>query len=272
MKSKYNNSNSLHWKKLRDQVLNWDEDYNNSPSEENFCVSTDFVAFRALITKYISVLITRVNGNYEDGGETLPVLHEKSDGEKDLILETRYALRYILTLLCQESRRIYIQEEAVCVYKLHKSVCSLLSTEYCDKKCQLMAAKILCNLGTCNRTTALIILNEVKPYPYDSVGVLNTDTHGETKSDEYNTETGQISNEHTTLFSWGEMIHNTASAGERETLAIIVAAIHNFILAVTTSSDLNAKEENATDSDSCRRIAVDEEDFDIKILTADKLK
>ena len=44
--------------------------------------------------------------------------------------------------------------------KLHMFLSMLLSIPACDLKCQKLAAKILCNLGTCNPETSKVILNE----------------------------------------------------------------------------------------------------------------
>ncbi len=259
--TKASSSRTLYWKNLREQALNCnEEDNSNSAScEEDLCVSTHFEAFGELITKYVSVL-TCIDTNYEQGGGgggvESTLLHEKSDEEKSLILETRYALRYMLTLLCKESCRRHIQEEAVCIHKLHRKVSSLLSTEYsdyCDKKCQLMAAKIMCNLGTCNQTTSLILLKEIKPSPNSFDGDADSERSSEGHATKY----------FSSIPSWGEMIHTTASMGERETLAAIVASIHNFILAVNNINiELNANE---------GKFADEEQHFDTNILARDKI-
>ena len=201
-------------------------------------VSTNLSNLRILITVYISFLhssmamIEDEEDNCEKEKEvqkTSTILYD--DEKKSLILESRHALRYILSLFSHESKyRCMIQEEAVLGHsknhddddehdhelKLHIFLSILLSIPSCDLKCQKLAAKILCNLGTCNPKTSRVILSNIRSSP-------------SVKKEPCLINSGSFSS------SWGDMIHTTASTaptGQRDALAAVAASLHNFIIAL----------------------------------------
>mgnify|MGYP000202490098 CR=1 FL=1 len=79
-----------------------------------------------------------------------------TDRTKDLILETRAALRFGLCCFSFESEavRCQLQDCAVLDYEWHQVLVVLLAQRSCDSKCRVFAARLLSNLVTSNAETA----------------------------------------------------------------------------------------------------------------------
>jgi len=184
---------------------------------------------KEVVETYSSILIKnceeeKVDNEYEKTSNHNVFTSNEPKNTKQIILVNRYALRYALGLFGLESKRSIIQELAVCKLNLHMVLSNLLSMTSCDSKCQHLAAKSLCNVGTSNCITSLAILNDIKPSPSKHYHPSCTSI--------YDSDSSTSSK----LVSWSEMIHVTASTSSRGqnrvALAAIVASLHNFIVAI----------------------------------------
>lgn len=224
----------FYWKKLRNDLLSQTLDDNGSSPIES--LPSRLQALSKLLFQYI--LILQEHDHHELDSGTINCLNESN--YKNLILECRHSLRYMLTLISREEKyRSEIQKVAVVESNFHIILCKFLSQNSADAKCQNLASKILCNLGTGNPTTSLTILNNINPSPSKRNECLQCEEHEE------------ITLQTTMPPSWSEIIHTTASTttcGKRETLGAIVATIHNCILAIKSSDNANFRLESlATD-------------------------
>jgi len=213
------------WKELRSQVIHAQKLLDDVST---FCIH--LMDIHRLIQKY--------NANqYQDilKKSCNDDVRELTLEEKSSIIELRHALRFLFTLLSShhESYRRSVQEEAICVHKMHKTLSILISNRYSDSKCRTMAAKILCNCGTCNKKTSSIILNDIRASPTDS-----EKTFKMLHSLSLQQEEGGVSQQHgysenidSPASSWSEMIYSTSIAGDREALSAVAASLHNFIMA-----------------------------------------
>jgi hypothetical protein len=221
-------------------------------------VKNNLVKCDVLIQSYVSFLIDdskRMNqeldnehnqcNEKESGGEREGEGEKKQHQKKLLILSTRHALRYMLTLFqyccslnsnsnsnstssgsrgtnsrsSSTSILSRFQEMAVRQCQLHISLSSLLCQLDGDSKCQSIAAKLLCNLGTFNVETSKCILNDI---PLSSSSSLS-------------------------FLSWGDMIHTIASRSQRETLSAIIATMYNCIIAIQSHYQQQQRQQRQCD-------------------------
>ena len=258
---------SNHWKILLDrsrEALDCLDDDESAGKEETtrsasihsvLSLTSNFGDVSTLIQVYLTELSridrnTRDQQNGDDGeddgdGEEEPT--ELSRAMKALIVDTRRALRFILSLLSGSDTRGEIQCCAVSNHALHKPLSCLISTRTADSKCRTMAAQIMCNLGTANGTTAEIIFRHLKPSPSESYA---TQMMLEKISC---TEESSLcrSVEDSTSSTWAQMIHSSGGIGDRKTLAAVAAAIHNSIASI-----IGANVDTSTDTAIDTAIAI----------------
>jgi hypothetical protein len=146
--------------------------------------------------------------------------------KKELVLETRSALRFGLSCLSFEDDGIRqsMQNKAVLTCEWHKTLASLLSQKRTDVKTRLIAAKLFSNLVTGNLETARRFASDLPLSPSKAdVSSRIVDNLSEAQSA---SEAG--------LFdpNWVDMIIFCARSGDRETLAAVTAALHNCILSL----------------------------------------
>ena len=131
------------------------------------------------------------------------------------------------------SIRCQIQEEAVVNCNLHQALARALQYRDMDSKSQLLAARLLSNLVTGNNVTSQMVLRNIAPSSteaYRTKQLLASMSLSGTRSDAVaDTEVGP-----TIEYNWVDMIQCAARAGGigRETLAAIVAALFNAIVAI----------------------------------------
>eukprot|EP00565_Helicotheca_tamesis_P003186 CAMPEP_0185725164 /NCGR_PEP_ID=MMETSP1171-20130828/1463_1 /TAXON_ID=374046 /ORGANISM="Helicotheca tamensis, Strain CCMP826" /LENGTH=739 /DNA_ID=CAMNT_0028393205 /DNA_START=33 /DNA_END=2249 /DNA_ORIENTATION=- len=184
-------------------------------------------------------------GNLNKNGE---VGDELSQRDKNVILNTRRALRFALSCLSfgrtydeiksnesgndhhkgQTNVTAIIQEEAIiadhCL--MHRPLCQLISEQNADRKCRLLAARLLSNLVTSNAKTAAVLAADVDCSPSESIvtkRMLNAMELSNTNSNKNDNA------EECSELTWIDMISAAAKAGDRETIAAISAALHNCI-------------------------------------------
>ena len=168
---------------------------------------------------------------------------------KLLIVDTRVALRFALSLLgCACPRiRLEIQRCAISDHAIHIALTDLISNRTADAKCRTTAAKVLCNLGTANKTTAQIILKDVQPSPskLDATRIMLEKI---ACTNEFQLDSQSLSQSFTgasncSAFSWAQMVHSSGGIGDRKTLAAVAAALHNSIVSIV-DSDNDAHDSN----------------------------
>jgi Spinocerebellar ataxia type 10 protein domain. len=124
---------------------------------------------------------------------------------------------------------------------LYMPICYLISQPMIPKKIRNLAAKILCNIGTCNGQTAQILFREIPPSPKkEEIARLLleklTCQPGERQDDIVQGD-GVVVLDATTFLqqvtctgiSWSQMIYECGKCGDRESLAALVAALYNAL-------------------------------------------
>ena len=147
--------------------------------------------------------------------------------KKDLIVQTRYALRFALSCLATAADdtdlRRSRQQEAVMTHHWHKALMQIVSlSRGGDEKIETLAARLCSNLVTGNSETAFEILSSVKSSPsprtisHRMADALLQTNKPATKEMESN---------------WTDLM--LASNGNRDALGAIVATLHNSLVAVS---------------------------------------
>ena len=164
---------------------------------------------------------------------------------KEMIMETRAALRFATLCLAKEETRSQMQREAIVTYRWHQALCQSLSRRKGDLKCRLLAARLLSNLVTCNYETAGVVASDVGLSP----------SHEMVKS-RIRTTLSKFTNEKSVENNcedptWVDMILACAQSGCREGLAATAAALHNCI------SSIHLKQPGA-DNSYAKKVASDD--------------
>jgi hypothetical protein len=168
--------------------------------------------------------------------------------KKELVLETRAALRFGISCLSFEDDGIRqtMQNKAVLTCEWHTTLASLLSQKRTDVKTRLMAARLFSNLVTGNSETARQVASDL-PLSPSKADVSSRIVDNLSEAQSASTEAG--------LFdpNWVDMILFSARSGDRETLAAVIAALHNCIVSLDnkhseSDSKTNFKEKVASNS------------------------
>ena len=149
------------------------------------------------------------------------------DRKKELVLETRAALRFGLSCLSFEDDGIRrsMQNKAVLTCEWHATLASILSQKRTDVKTRLLAAKLFSNLVTGNLETASQVASDL-PLSPSKADVSSRIIDNLSEAQSTSTEAG--------LFDpcWVDMLLFSARSGDRETLAAVTAALHNCIVSL----------------------------------------
>lgn len=221
---------SEQWKKLLEtarEIAKAAKESDEQTAESVNSLCTNFQEVQNLIHKYLLAL-SKLSKQEEDYDREES---ETSDFVKAVIVDSRRALRFTMCLLSIEPTRGKVQDKACSTFELHKSISSLISHRKCDAKCRLMAAQILCNLGTSNASTARRILDDIKPSPTESevknILLEKLSVH-ESEIDHANMKENP---------SWAQMVQSSGGSGSRNILGAVVAALHNAIASVENGHD-----------------------------------
>jgi hypothetical protein len=156
---------------------------------------------------------------------------------KELVLQTRQALRFCLWCL-SSSDDVYdvtaMQSRAAMEYRWHVPLTELLTHSRGDKKCRVVAAKILCNLVTSNAETARIVSSSVKIAPSaESV----SSSILESISDRHDDDDDLLPQPFVKILepNWVDMLLSAAKSRNREAVGAIAAVLHNCISSLTDS-------------------------------------
>jgi ataxin-10 len=158
---------------------------------------------------------------------------------KQLVLQTRAALRFGLCCLSVEEIQSYseeivpaIQSEAIVGYHWCEPLASILTYTRGDKKCRIFAARLLSNLVTSNNQTALIVASSIRIAP--SAESISSSILDNVVS---SSDPVQVP-----APNWVDMILSAAKSRNREAVAAIAAALHNCISSLSMSGHEDSPE------------------------------
>jgi hypothetical protein len=154
---------------------------------------------------------------------------------------------------------------------LYISICDLIGQPRIHAKNRNLAAKILCNIGTCNRKTAQVLLCDIRPSPRGGEEVTRfmlekLSCHLEqdvVKKDEGVVHpscqvTCTATTTTTTTTCWSQMVYTCGKCGDRGSLAAVVAAlynsIHSFIQDLPSSHDDGDDDDDDDDDENVQYI------------------
>ena len=224
------------------------------------------------------ITVTALSSNFHNVSHLIQdylteIKHEtKNETElKRVIVDTRVALRFTLSLLGCSCPRIR-QEIQLCAISdhataIHIVLANLISNRTADAKCRTIAAKVLCNLGTANKTTAQIILRDVKPSPskLDATRImlekisctnefqLESQSQCQSQSQSQSQSQAFTGTSHGSASSWAQMVHTSGGIGDRKTLAVVAAALHNSIASIVeTDIYANANDSNVNSNNEAK--------------------
>ena len=151
---------------------------------------------------------------------------------KDLVLQTRAALRFGLCCLSIEEIQSYseeivpaIQSEAIVGYHWCEPLASILTYTRGDKKCRIFAARLLSNLVTSNNQTALIVSSSIRIAPSaESISSYILDN-----------VVSSPDPVQAPAPNWVDMFLSAAKSRNREAVAATAAALHNCISSLSMS-------------------------------------
>ena len=188
------------------------------------------------------VVGARLQDPHDDGGRESIIITNLDETKlsKDLILQTRYALRFAtacLTIPDSKLRRS-IQDEAVAEHQWHTVLVQILSLSNGDSKIRKSAARLLSNLITEHTENAMIIFSIVKPSPCE-----------QTISNRLAEAVSETNPSSTLLKSnWTDLMLASAKTGNREALGAVVATIHNGLTALSENDRSHVSQSLASDT------------------------
>jgi hypothetical protein len=215
---------SVDWTKvleeLRAQRAEWhgkDEELGGKFLEK---VRVHFPSFFEQLTSYCTQL---------DLSQNQANVDRDKEYRKTLILETRMALRFGLACLSIEDKdvREAIQNEALACGWL-VPLPRILSHSKGDSNCRLTAARLFSNLVTANPESAFAVVQKLPLSPsneYISSRIRDSVS-------ESNTSSPELESNISTEPNWTEMCLLSSRLGSRDTLAAVVAALHNCIVSL----------------------------------------
>jgi hypothetical protein len=179
---------------------------------------------------------------YEHDVICLAATKEKPDNYKELILETRAALRFGLCCcsLENDALRQSIQKCILNEFRWHEHLASILTTRTGkgDSKCRLLAAQLLSNSITGNSETALLVSSTLPISP--STETINSTIRNSLSNNDFEKDDTTTT---TIEPTWVDMILSCAKSGNREALAAVVAALYNCIAALSDTTTTTTKDD-----------------------------
>lgn len=187
------------------------------------------------------VVGARLRHQHDDGDREIIITSaDETKLSKDLILQTRHALRFALACLplSESNLRQSIQHEAVAVHQWHAVLVQILSLSNGDSKIRTSAARLLSNLITEHAENAMIIFSLVNPSPSE-----------ETISNRFAQAVAETHPSWPLLKSnWTDLLLASAKSGNREALGAIVATIHNGLVALPEDDRAHVSQSLAADT------------------------
>jgi hypothetical protein len=159
----------------------------------------------------------------------------KDDSEKEnrkiLVLETRKALRFglgSLSIKDDGTRRARQNKALACGWL--ELLPRILSHSKGDSKCRLTAAQLFSNLVTANPESAFAVVEKLPTSP--SIDYISSKIRDGLSVGNTSAETPELDSDITGEPNWTEMLLCSARLGSRDTLAAVVAALHNCIVSL----------------------------------------
>jgi hypothetical protein len=190
-------------------------------------VQVHFPSFFEQLTSYCNQLDLSQNQAKDDN---------EKENRKTLILETRKALRFGLTCLSitdNDTRRA-VQNEALSCGWL-EPLPRILSHSKGDSKCRLTAAQLFSNLVTTNPESAFAVVERLPPSP--SNDYISSKIRDGLSASNSSATTQEVESNDSIEPNWTEMLLCSARLGSRDTLAAVVAALHNCIVSLEDYPD-----------------------------------
>jgi hypothetical protein len=190
---------------------------------EELTVQAHFPSLFEQLTSYCNQLDLSKNQAKEDA---------EKENRKTLVLETRKALRFGLgsvSIKDNDARRARQNKALACGWL--ELLPRILSHSKGDSKCRLTAAQLFSNLVTANSESAFAVVEKLPTSPSSDYisskirdGLSVSDTNAGTPESDSNNDSAEP--------NWTEMLLCSARLGSRETLAAVVAALHNCIVSL----------------------------------------
>lgn len=152
---------------------------------------------------------------------------------KDLILETRAALRFGLCCASVENNavRSSLQDQAVINCQMHVPLSSILSLPNGDSKCRTLSAQLLSNLVTCNTNASQFLSNSLAISPSEESISSNV------LKDAFSVDPAMCMSASKEGQSWVNCFLSAIKAGNRDAAAAVAAALHNCMISLDKSND-----------------------------------
>ena len=242
-------------KRARHQVVNDGDDNNELPpynTAETWVGIWDefrayFPAVYEQLQRYYHVRLCKQQQEEEDSStlSSSDTVERNINNMKETMLETRNALRFGLACLSvdDEATRKLAQKEAV-VCEWHESIFRILCHRKqcrafrspggdCGSECQSSSARCLCNMVTANAETAAVVASCIPLSPSDETVTSrireSTTADGSTQSP---TSSGEP--------NWVDAVLSCGSVEDavhrRDTLAAIIATLHNCVAILPTTT------------------------------------
>jgi hypothetical protein len=159
--------------------------------------------------------------------EVCPSQKNEKGQSKELVLETRAALRFGLCCVSLESEaaRSTLQDHAVMNCQIHAPLSSILCLQAGDSKCRILSAQLLSNLVTCNSNTAQSLSSSIAISPSDESITSNIE---ENFSDKQGNDTSKPIEGP----NWVDCILSSIKSNNRDAAAAVAAALHNCIVSL----------------------------------------
>lgn len=194
---------------------------------EELGVQAHFPSFFEQITSYCNQLDLSQNQTKDDA---------EKENRKTLVLETRKVLRFGLASLSikdDDTRRARQNKARDCGWL--ELLPRILSHSKGDSKCRLTAAQLFSNLVTANPESACAVVEKLPPSP--SNDDISSRIRDGLSVGNASAGTPELESNNSSEPNWTEVLLCSARLGSRDTLAAVVAALHNCIVSLEDYPD-----------------------------------
>ena len=219
-------SAEIGWNELLKQCRDAREKLNDHDSADIFSqtIHNHFPRLRNQLQKYNSAILNPEKLSKEE--------------KKELILDTRNALRVVLSCssLDASELRWRLVEEMVIREHFYNPLCQLLSSNRGDAKCRTLASQLISNLVTTHYEAANHVASTLALAPSEeSVNQRIRKGISEDFAPDGVVEEEECQEEP----SWVDMLLSCARAENRVAVSGIVAALHNLVISLQSSADID---------------------------------
>jgi ataxin-10 len=154
---------------------------------------------------------------------------------KELVAETRSALRYATNCLAAPVSRQMLQQQAVLQHQVHEPLSRIVSSRHAasDARCRLLSARLLSNLVSgCDSATASRVMTDVNPSPSGDQVAAALVRQALPSSSRPSYDDGSRG------LNWLDMV--LGCTGNRDAMAATVAALYNCLVVLSIDSSDHA--------------------------------